>query len=90
MAGKRAAIGVGGLRDSETTFAARYKKRLVNKKSMRSTEPSHPLPDDSTTSARSSLTALFEWEAVTLDDMAAHAVVVKFVMKKLLCAVVKL
>lgn len=38
-----------------------------------SIEPSHPLPDDSTTSTRPSLTSLFGWEAVTLGDVAACA-----------------
>lgn len=46
---------------------------FFQQKRMRSTEPSHPLPDDSTTSARSSLTALFEWEAVSRGDVAALA-----------------
>ena len=34
--------------------------------------PSQPLPDASTTQTRTSLTSLFEWEAVTLVDVAAH------------------
>ena len=37
------------------------------------TEPSRAVSDRSTTSARSSLTSLFGWEAVTLEEMAAHA-----------------
>ena len=41
---------------------------------MCSTRPSRVVPHRSTTRARSSLTALFGWEAVTLDDMAAHEI----------------
>ena len=37
-----------------------------------SIRPSHLLPDDSTTLTRPSLTSLFEWEAVTLGDVAAY------------------
>ena len=39
---------------------------------MYSIGPSLPLPDGSTTPTRPSLTSLFEWEAVTLGDVAAH------------------
>ena len=52
-----------------------WKKREMEKGGSKnktcSTVPSNPLPDDSTTTARPSLTALFEWEAVTLGDVAA-------------------
>ena len=47
--------------------------RIRRKKKTYSIEPSHPLPDDSTTSTRPSLTSLFGWEAVTLGDVAACA-----------------
>ena len=39
---------------------------------MHSTWRSLVVPHRSTTQARSSLTSLFEWEAVTLDDVAVH------------------
>ena len=42
------------------------------KRKMYSIGPSLPLPDGSTTPTRPSLTSLFEWEAVTLGDVAAH------------------
>ena len=48
--------------------------KKVEENKMCSTEPSHLLPDDSTTSARSSLTSLFGWEAVTLGGMAEWGV----------------
>ena len=43
-----------------------YRKRKECSK-----RPSLPLPDGSTTRSRPSLTSLFEWEAVTLGDVAA-------------------
>ena len=44
----------------------------VRKCKICSIRPSHLLPDDSTTLTRPSLTSLFEWEAVTLGDVAAY------------------
>ena len=41
------------------------------KKKKRSTGPSRVVPHRSTTPARTSLTSLFGWEAVSLVDMAA-------------------
>ena len=45
--------------------------RVLEKKQKRSTGPSRVVPHRSTTPARTSLTSLFGWEAVSLVDMAA-------------------
>ena len=52
------------------------KKSVKDKKS--STGPSRVVPHRSTTPARSSLTSLFGWEAVSLDDMAALFVTLRW------------
>ena len=58
--------------DDATNTPAQYQSgRKARKTKTYSIEPSHPLPDDSTTSTRPSLTSLFGWEAVTLGDVAA-------------------
>ena len=48
--------------------------RVLEKKQKRSTGPSRVVPHRSTTPARTSLTSLFGWEAVSLVDMAALTV----------------
>ena len=47
-------------------------KKDKAKRKKRSTGPSRVVPHRSTTPARTSLTSLFGWEAVTLPDVAAH------------------
>ena len=61
------------LRDKKEEKKKREMEKGGSKNKTCSTVPSNPLPDDSTTTARPSLTALFEWEAVTLGDVAAYA-----------------
>ena len=55
---------------NEPIFLKR-KKGCANQKEKRSTGPSRVVPHRSTTPARTSLTSLFGWEAVSLVDMAA-------------------
>ena len=47
------------------------KKACAKQNKKRSTGPSRVVPHRSTTPARTSLTSLFGWEAVSLVDMAA-------------------
>ena len=55
-------------------FAEKGKRPPSSKrKKKRSTGPSRVVPHRSTTPARTSLTSLFGWEAVSLVDMAALA-----------------
>ena len=55
---------------NEPIFLKR-KKACAKQKKKRSTGPSRVVPHRSTTPARTSFTALFGWEAVSLVDMAA-------------------
>ena len=55
---------------NEPIFLKR-KKACAKQKKKRSTGPSRVVPHRSTTPARTSLTSLFGWEAVSLVDMAA-------------------
>ena len=55
---------------NEMIFLKR-KKAFRKTKEKRSTGPSRVVPHRSTTPARTSLTSLFGWEAVSLVDMAA-------------------
>ena len=64
---KDEAWGVGWHKDSRRKRNAPKRKR--NKK--RSTGPSRVVPHRSTTPARTCLTSLFGWEAVSQADMAA-------------------
>ena len=65
----------GGQQTGEVRWAHGVTLRCtgtVRKCKICSIRPSHLLPDDSTTLTRPSLTSLFEWEAVTLGDVAAY------------------
>ena len=55
----------------------RKKKEREHKKRKRSTGPSRVVPHRSTTPARTCLTSLFRWEAVSQADMAALPINVK-------------
>ena len=55
---------------NEPIFLKR-KKACAKQRKKRSTGPSRVVPHRSTTPARTSLTSLFGWEAVSLVDMAA-------------------
>ena len=58
---------------NEPIFLKR-KKACAKQRKKRSTGPSRVVPHRSTTPARTSLTSLFGWEAVSLVDMAALTV----------------
>ena len=69
----QSAMGKGQTKGAEVQTPGKSSAMAKGQAKCADTEPSRAVSDRSTTSARSSLTSLFGWEAVTLEEMAAHA-----------------